>query len=187
MKNTTTLFLLTFFIISNLNFSCKSSMKNTTDTLKTEERLEKNQHPITTFILVRHAEKAKDGSKNPSLTEKGNQRAERLKKMLQSVEVTTIYTTDYNRTRQTVAPIAKSLNLEAQIYSPHQKEILDQLKKEHAGEVILMAGHSNTVPGMVNYLIGEEKYQDLDESDYDNLFIVTLVNDGIAKVLNLKF
>lgn len=166
-------------------------MKNTSNSEQVTsivERSTENESLLTTFILVRHAEKAKDGSKNPNLIEKGKQRADRLQKMLSSIEgIQAIYTTDYNRTRQTVAPLATVLNLEAQIYAPHDMAILDTIKGKHQGEVILMAGHSNTIPSIVNHLIGEEKYQDLDESDYENLFIVTLTLDGVSKVLNLKF
>lgn len=185
MKNINT-FLILHLLILVFSFSCKSHIKNTTDIISTEKNI-KVQQALTTFILVRHAEKAKDGSKNPKLTEAGQKRAERLKKMLETVNVSVIYTTDYNRTRQTVAPIAQSLDIEAQIYQPHDKGILDELKTAHTGEVILMAGHSNTIPAIVNHLIGKEKYQDLEESDYENLFIVTLMDGGTAKVLNLKF
>lgn len=184
MKKQTTYFtsslVLLLLVLSCVTFSCKSTTQATTSTMK-EASLP------TTFILVRHAEKAKDGSKNPNLTKIGQERAERLKTMLQAVGVTAIYSTNYNRTRQTVEPLAKLLNLNIQAYEAHDKTILDQLKTAQAGGVVLMAGHSNTVPAMVNHLLGSDTYADLDESDYDNLFMVTCGERQVAKVLQLKF
>jgi len=65
---------------------------------------------ITTVILVRHAEKSSDGSKDPELTDAGNARAIALAKLLKEVKVDAIYSTGFKRTQNTVAPLAWQRN-----------------------------------------------------------------------------
>ena len=59
--------------------------------------------------------------------------------------------------------------------------------KEHPGGNILIVGHSNTVPVMANVLTGSEDFTWLHDSVYDNLYIVTVVEKGQAKVSRLRF
>ena len=143
--------------------------------------------PLTTFILVRHAEKQKEGGRNPNLNKAGQARAMKLKEMLQSVEITHIFSTNYKRTQQTVLPLAKQLNLHIQTYEPMDVDIFKNIQKKQAGSVVLIVGHSNTIPRLVNGLIEKEQYEDFEEMEYDNLFVLTLGGKGKAKVLNLKF
>jgi len=62
-------------------------------------------------LLVRHAEKVSDGSKNPLLSSAGIERAAALADALRKTELTAIYSTDFCRTAQTAAPIAAQLGL----------------------------------------------------------------------------
>lgn len=138
-----------------------------------------------TLIFVRHAEKADDGTGNPPLTKEGEERAERIKLFLKKAypEVHAVYSTEYKRTEQTAIPTAKAFNLEVQSYDPRAPKVfVKKLIKEHAGEVVLIVGHSNTTPFLVNMVIGEEKFQQLDESDYDEIFIVKSKEVGKGKV-----
>ena len=59
----------------------------------------------TVLILLRHAEKESIGN-DPYLTGEGKMRAEELKNVLKNVHVDAIFKTPFNRTRQTVAPLA---------------------------------------------------------------------------------
>lgn len=68
-----------------------------------------NQDSSTTLILVRHAEKVKDGSNDPILTPEGKVRANELMYILKHVELSAIYSTPYKRTQQTVLPTANEL------------------------------------------------------------------------------
>lgn len=67
---------------------------------------------ITTFILLRHAEKISDGSSDPDLKQEGIDRAFRLATLLKNANVAAIYSTDFKRTRNTVAMLAKDKGLE---------------------------------------------------------------------------
>ncbi|MEZ4931357.1 MAG: hypothetical protein R2788_04395 [Saprospiraceae bacterium] len=52
---------------------------------------------------------------------------------------------------------------------------------------ILVVGHSNTTPDFINVLTGTNDYPQLPETEYDNLFIVTVLEKGRAEVVQLKY
>ena len=142
---------------------------------------------LTTFILVRHAEKVDDGSEDPALSDEGKARAKRLAAHLKNADLTAVYSTPYRRTRNTVEASAESHNLEIQIYEPFADDLLDTMLESNRGGVILISGHSNTTPQLVNRLIGKEKLEQLDESDYDELYIVTVTEIGDGKLTHLRY
>ncbi len=141
----------------------------------------------TTFILVRHAEKLDDGTKDPALSEEGQTRAARLADHLQETEITAIYSTSYNRTLDTVKKIADEKELAITEHDPLQADALHAIMAKHRGGIVLISGHSNTTPHLVNRLLGEEKFQQLDESEYDNLYIATVTEVGQGQVVHLKY
>jgi phosphohistidine phosphatase SixA len=141
----------------------------------------------TTFILVRHAEKADDGTDDPPLNEIGQQRAKSLAGHLKETNITAIYSTNFKRTVQTVQQIADAKALTIKTYDPSDPTTLKNMLVDEAGGIVLFSGHSNTTPVLVNQLIGEERYQQFDDSDYDNLFIVMTKEMGKGTVLLLTF
>jgi 2,3-bisphosphoglycerate-dependent phosphoglycerate mutase len=146
------------------------------------------QAPTTTFILVRHAEKATDDPKDPSLSEAGKARAEQLKNLLVKSGVTAIYSTNFKRTRDTGSPLATVLGLEIKMYGVQTAETLVQsLLRDHAGGTLLVVGHSNTTPHIANALLGLPVFTDFDDSDYGNLLIVTATRPGDGKLIHLRF
>ncbi|MEM7551790.1 MAG: phosphoglycerate mutase family protein [Bacteroidota bacterium] len=140
----------------------------------------------TTLILLRHAEKSQDGTKDPSLSSEGHERAERLLDQFKLNDINAFYTTPYKRTRETILPLAQSKQRDVVEYRPFDKNLLKELLKEHQGETIMISGHSNTIPVYVNQLIGEEKFKQLNEDEYDKVFIVTLEELGKGKLLILS-
>ena len=133
---------------------------------------------ITTVILVRHAEKGTDDPKDPDLSEAGKQRAQHLAQVLKETKVDAIYSTPYKRTRNTVTPLAEAKGIAVLSYDPSKKLEIDEMLQKFAGGTIVIAGHSNTVPGLANYLTGKTEFQNFDDSDYDNLLVVTVVEKG---------
>ncbi|MBN8650467.1 MAG: histidine phosphatase family protein [Cytophagales bacterium] len=143
---------------------------------------------ITTVILVRHAEKGTDDPKDPELSEAGKQRAQHLAQVLKEIKVDAIYSTPYKRTRNTVTPLAEAKGVSVLNYNPSKKEEIDQMLQKFAGGTIVIAGHSNTVPDLANYLTGKTEFHNFDDSDYDNLLVVTVVEKGKnAKVIWLTY
>jgi len=143
---------------------------------------------ITTFILLRHAEKVRDGSKDPALTTEGKARAMRLSALLDKTSVDVVYTTHYQRTRATVEPLAKSKALDIREYEPSQEAVIDEMLSRHQGKTILVCGHSDTIPEIANWLTGSQQFQEFDDADFGNLFVISLVSKGsAAKVTWLRY
>lgn len=136
----------------------------------------------TTFIIIRHAEKdttikgAKMMSSDPPLNSFGERRAFSLVDQFKKYKINQIFSTNYNRTKATVTPIALANNLNITFYDPRQLNTLatQLLSPENIGQTLLIVGHSNTSPKLVNILIGKEQNSDLDESIYDTYWIVTI-------------
>jgi len=133
----------------------------------------------TTFILLRHAEKdMKQSTNDPDLSDAGKKRAERLASMLDKTVVTAIYSSDYKRTRQTVQSLAQRKGLPIQTYVPNQEDDIDAILAKNRGGTVVVAGHSNTIPQFVNYLLGEPRYHTFEDGEYGNLIIVSLIGRG---------
>ena len=133
---------------------------------------------LTTFILIRHAEKGNDGTEDPDLTKEGISRAGKLSEMLRNTPLAAIYATNYKRTRNTVAPVAKVHDTEVQPYEPFKTEVIEGMLEKHRGGTVLISGHSNTTPWTANLLTGTEDYKDYAESEYGIILIVTVTGVG---------
>ena len=143
-----------------------------------------NTETFTTYYLIRHSEKdlSNPNDKNPNLSEIGVQRAENWVEILKNAPLDAVYSTNYNRTKQTAKPIATSNKLETTIYDVKAFDV-QKFKSETKGKVVLIVGHSNTTPHFVNSLIGNQKYQQIKESNYSNLYIITLIGNSISDKL----
>ena len=143
------------------------------------------QNKTTQYYFIRHAEKA-DSSKNPDLSEKGLERALEWKALFSAIQFDAVYSTDFKRTLQTIHPIVVENDQLIKFYNPQILDI-ETFKKETKGKTILIVGHSNTIPKMVNQLIKENKYGDIAENQFGNLYIVTLLeNQILSHLLHLK-
>lgn len=141
----------------------------------------------TTFIVLRHAETTGIGS-DPALSADGQERAGELMRVLKNIPLGAVYSSNYNRTRQTAQPAAADKGLNVQLYDPlNQNPLINTVLSDHKGGAVLVVGHSNTAPALLNLLSGTNAYPQLPESQYDNLFIVTVFEKGRAKVLHLKY
>lgn len=125
----------------------------------------------TQFYFIRHAEKVKDGSKDPLLTKKGQERALYWAEVFKNVEFDLVYSTQTSRTISTAKPSADKDSLEIQFYD-HKKIDILALARNNPGKKILIVGHSNSTPTLVNNLIGENRYEEIAHSNNSNLYIV---------------
>jgi len=131
-----------------------------------------------TVFVVRHAERADAGmagatsmATDPELSETGRARAESLGAMLKDAGITTILVTEYKRTQQTAAPLARARGVAAEAVPAKDLDALMAKVKSAAGNVLIV-GHSNTLPGIVKRL-GIDTPVTVGDADYDNLFVVT--------------
>jgi broad specificity phosphatase PhoE len=147
-----------------------------------DDKKEKIEDPvataISTFYFIRHAEKDRSDPENsdPELSQSGLGRAMHWNKILRDAELDAIYSTDYQRTAMTAAPTSVDMDLDVQYYDPRVIDI-NEFKNENLNKNVLVVGHSNTTPDFVNKMIGEEKYEAMDDDDNGSLFIVQIVND----------
>jgi 2,3-bisphosphoglycerate-dependent phosphoglycerate mutase len=144
--------------------------------------------PITTVILVRHAEKKiEPNNPDPDLTPAGEARAQEIARMFSGAGINAIYATHLKRTQQTVKPLVHRTGISPTILNANQTdELAKQILTNHRGQTVFVAGHNNTVPALVSILSGES-FPVIPESEYDNLFIVTVYRFGKAKVVKLKY
>ncbi len=155
-----------------------------TDTVTLTEMI---HDTATTFILVRHAETTGSGS-NPNLSIEGQERVLELTRLLANVALDAVYSTNFNRTRQTAEPVASDQGLTVQTYNPFSlNPFVDGVLVDHHGKAILVVGHSNTTPDLLNVLTGGNTYEDLPETQYDNFYLVTVLEKGRAQVTHLKY
>ena len=143
---------------------------------------------VTTFILLRHAEKATDGTDDPDLKPEGVERAERIAAMFKNTHVDAIYSTRYKRTTNTIALLARTKNLSVQHYEAHKPDAIEDILKKHAGRTVVVCGHSNNIPWTANLLLGKEEYKNYDDAEYGIILIVSVIEKGkLAKVTRLDY
>lgn len=136
----------------------------------------------TTIILIRHAEKDTSAAgstmmqADPPLSAKGMQRAGKLVETLKSYTIDSVFSTNFNRTRSTVQPIASKSGIGIKNYDPKDQAAFATLLKAMQGKTILVVGHSNTIPSLVNLLIGTAKYANLADNEYDKIWILRFEN-----------
>jgi broad specificity phosphatase PhoE len=137
----------------------------------------------STIFIVRHAEKADGAGNDPDLSETGRSRAEALAKMLKDTGVTAIYATEFKRTQQTAAPLAKILGLDVTIVpAKDSTALIAKLRDSHGN--VLVVGHGNTIPDLIKG-IGIATPINIAENDYDNLFVVVL--DEKSRLIHLHY
>lgn len=141
---------------------------------------------MTTIYVVRHAEKLTSDFDTP-LSLAGEQRAQALAEKLAEGGVQRIYATTRQRTQQTVRPLAERLKLDVVVMEPNAIDsLVRRIKKEDAGHVVLVAGHNNTVPSIVQGLSGSA-VDAIPENVFDRLYRVELPAKGSATVTLLHY
>ena len=149
--------------------------------------------PDTVVVVVRHAEKATDDPKDPSLSEAGQARAQRLAEALKGLPLQHAVSTQYKRTHDTAAPAAKANGIEvhakpidASNEATYARDLAAHIRQDHAGQNLLLVGHSNTVPELVEALTGT-KPAPIADDEFDRVYVVTLPQDGPARFVVLKY
>ncbi|MFL6374041.1 MAG: phosphoglycerate mutase family protein [Pyrinomonadaceae bacterium] len=139
-----------------------------------------------TIVLVRHAEKAgetaMDKTGDPDLSPEGQARAKRLVKLVKKYKPHEIYATAYKRVQETVQPIAEERHKQIQTYDPvKQAELVDLILKSKT-QHFLIAGHSNTIPMLVNALMGKEVFVKMPDTEYGVIYVVKIRKGKFKRV-----
>jgi broad specificity phosphatase PhoE len=134
-------------------------------------------------ILVRHSERL-DNSTDSPLSDIGRARSERLASELKDAGITAIYTSQYRRTIETAEPLAKARGVKPEVVAADEEtKLLERLRTVNANDVVLIVGHSNTLPALIKALGAKEVA--IADSDYTNLFI--LIPALAPVLLRLRF
>jgi broad specificity phosphatase PhoE len=137
----------------------------------------------TTFLVVRHAEKANDGSADPTLTAAGQARAQALAARLRGQPVRAAYATAYRRTQETALPTAQAHGLRVTTYDARMdvQAFAAQLRRDHGAGQVLVVGHSNTAPQIAAALCGCD-VAPMAETEFDRLMTVRADANGHAEL-----
>ena len=143
--------------------------------------------PRTVVYVVRHAEKATEPRRNPGLTPGGIERAAALADSLATAGLTGIVTSQFARTKATAAPVAEASGLEPVVirYRPgdfeaHARVVAAAIRERFPGGVVLVVGHSDTVPSIIQALGGPAMEQLCEATEYASLFELLLDADTPA-------
>lgn len=148
----------------------------------------------TTLIFVRHAEKAALPEADPGLSDAGVRRATELARQLVDADVVpgvgvdAVYSTSYRRTVDTAKPVADALNLPVMTYDAADTgSIIESILKEYKGKIVLVVGHSDTVPEMIANMGASKNVPPIAENEYDNIYLVTIPWFGKTKTIRLRY
>lgn len=166
----------------------------------------------TVVLVVRHAERndpapactalpscalPNGNPANPPLSTDGQTRATTLAHVGEDTGIQAIYASCFCRTHQTVEPIATNLGLTTNFVSQHAADgsgdvtnLVSQITSNNTGQKILVAGHTSTVPMIIEQL-GGGTIDPIGESEFDNLYVVTIVRwwwfGKRVRVVRLKY
>jgi broad specificity phosphatase PhoE len=141
---------------------------------------------MVTLLAVRHADiDLPPHSQDPELNAAGRVRADALAHVVGRSGVSTIFTSEFARTKQTVEPSARVLGLVPRPAPPDATLARDALAGNF-GDVVLIAGHSNTIPTILDAL-GAASLPVIGEREFDNLFVLTTHSGGGGELLHLRY
>lgn len=138
-------------------------------------------------IVVRHAERADGGAMatakqtDPLLSAEGEARAKRLAAMLAESGINAVFATEYKRTQDTAKPIAGKLGLKVQLHKAQDSAGLAALlKSAHAKDVVLVVGHSNTMPEVIKALGGPSFT--IPDDEYGTIYFLVPATGTLSKI-----
>jgi len=136
-------------------------------------------------VLVRHAEKAVEEGDDPSLTQRGRERARRLAALLSPLTLDAVYASEYRRTQETARLVAAGRGPELEVVPAREPARLAALiAANDAGGAALVVGHSNTLPEIMLEL-GVIDPPAIGDDEYDDVFILFVRPGDEARFVHL--
>lgn len=166
---------------------CAQSVR-TSQAVAAPAAADKAQTAEVVFILIRHAEKADDGSRDPELSAIGHARAKAIADALGPTPPLAIYVTQYQRTRQTATPVTTTTGVNATTYDAGSSaaDFAVQLRAAHSGGMVLVVGHSNTIPAIASALCACA-VAPIPEGVYDRWTEVRIGKGGRTRLLERRY
>ena len=129
---------------------------------------------------------------DPGLSPAGQRRVAELTRQLVDADVVAgidaVYATPFRRTEDTARPVADALGLPLNSYDAADTEaIMEHIVSAHKGKIILVVGHSNTLPALIGNMGASKKVPEIGENEYDNIYIVSIPWFGKTKTIRLRY
>ena len=145
----------------------------------------------TTILVMRHAEKAALPAEDPPLSMAGEGRAQELAHVLGEApaefRIQGIFVSEFRRTQETVRPLANRLGVPVIVVPAADTAlVVERARDEYRGGRVLIVGHSNTVPEIVERLSGRN-IPVMAESEYGIVYVVSLPRFSRASVTRFDF
>ena len=147
----------------------------------------------TVVFVVRHAEKAGGGGEDPPLTDAGLRRAQALVQAVEFANIRAIYTSQFIRNHETAKPLSDKTGVPVtevpvNLYQPgdYGQLLAKEILAKHAGECVIVVGHQNTVPGVIQGLSGQT-VPGLRDTEYGSMFIIVIPGDGTPRLIRAQY
>ena len=162
--------------------------------------------PPTVVFVIRHAERNDSASCEPALLYNRQNRPLLVNPQGQSSRalslahvggedsISAIYASEFCRTQQTVQPLATQLGLAVTVVNQFAADgsldvdpLIDHVWANNRGRVVLIAGHTDSVPVIIEEL-GGGTIAPITENEFDNLFVVIIPRWwGQTRLVRLKY
>jgi broad specificity phosphatase PhoE len=145
----------------------------------------------TVVVLVHPVEKGPGTIDDPPLSAEGEERAQRLARLLAgaagATHVDSIYVSDDRRARRTAAPLSERLHRAPLVFTAAEAHAaVERALRENAGGTVVMVASDATLPQMLRELAGEQ-LAGAAPADADILYIVSVPTFGRAHQLRLEY
>ncbi len=142
------------------------------------------------LFCVRHAEKEDNDPYDPELSAQGDARAEHLGRIMAEAGLDAVYTSSARRAQLTAEPVQRRGHTPPVMkYEPgDQEEWLMELLPDIHGKKILIVGHQNTIPHLLNQLNGRGfDFENIPNYDFGKFFVVVTKGIGQTEVIELRY
>ena len=138
-----------------------------------------------TIYLIRHSEKdlLSENPSDPPLTKCGIKRTDYLRSFFEDIDIESVYSTNYIRTKNTAMPIASLKKTRIQYYESDYPKVFSEFLLD-SKQNSLVVGHSNTIPILAG-LLSEEDIAPIDEKTYNRIYKI-VISKGKRKLFMLK-
>ena len=138
-----------------------------------------------TIYLIRHSEKdlVSENPSDPPLTKCGIKRTDYLRSFFEDIDIESVYSTNYIRTKNTAMPIASLKKTRIQYYESDYPKVFSEFLLD-SKQNSLVVGHSNTIPILAG-LLSEEDIAPIDEKTYNRIYKI-VISKGKRKLFMLK-
>jgi len=140
-------------------------------------------------LVVRHAEKnPHPAGGDAGLSTKGLLRAKDLARVTRDAGIAAVYSSQYGRARLTAEPVAAAGGDSVRTYDANRNDLLAaRIRGEHAGATVLVVGHGDSVPELIEALTGERLLAG-ESVEYDQLYVLILRGAGGGhRLLRLRY